>query len=832
MSVTLNTNIGQVLSGTMLTSHSSKINKDVISISTGQKFNFAGDYVSGGAKANKFMVQTDAYKNNLMQIRDGISLANSAEDALRSSENLLQKIRELAVQSSNGTFKTRYGDSEYSRAVGHFDITGGTPPAFASGTLRINSATDGFFAFGNLSITGSTDGTNASGTLSITGATNGDFSTASFDVTGGSSGANNKIDSISVNGVQINSSAIYHNGSNNSTAILIRNAINSSSTSPNYTATVSGNTVNISSADRSSSSNGFNISISSSGNVSTGNVSNFSGGVDPSQNTINSVTVNGVQVNSSSINVTGGNNDIALAIVNSINSNTSTPNYTASRSGSNVVITAATKNTSHNGYVISMNSSGDASASNSSLSGGATTSNTIIDQVRVNGVKINDNSINVTGGNSTVATAVANEINNSTSSPNYTAFASGSNVRITAVTKNTGHNGYSLTMNTLSGDATASNTSLAGGLSTSVNSISSVSVNGVQINDNTINVTGGNSTTASAIATAINNSTSSPNFTATSSGNLITITSTQQNSGQNGHVIDMNVSSGDATKGTVTNLSGGDSPTDSQVLSVNVAGTKINSNNINYLSNNATTAAAVAADINASTTNRNFTANAVGSRVFINSASKPFWADNNSVVTVTTKGDVTTGNETNLTGSVRISGGALTFINNEIKGFLDEYDQNLLNASFNTQKIFLGDTFSFQTGDVNNSTTISSPNYTHTALDRDTLDLTVNTANTSITYIDNEINNINNIRSQYSAFSNRLQSEIDFLGLSIVNNTDTLSKMKDTDIARSMANMTKNKLLETAARSVYFHSKLNTRYALDIIKKDNMFESESFKRFF
>ena len=832
MSVTLNTNIGQVLSGTLLTGHSNKINKDVVSISTGQKFNFAGDYVSGGAKANKFVIQTNAFKNNLMQIRDGISLANSAENALKSSENILQKIRELAVQSSNGTFKTRYGDAQYSQAVGHFDITGGTPPAFASGSFRINSATDGFFAFGNLAITGASDGANASGTLAVTGATIGEFSTASFDVTGGSSGVNNKIDSIIVNGVQLNNSAVNHNGDNNSTAQLIRDAINSSSSSPDYTATVTGNRVNISSADRSSSSNGFNISISSTGDVSTGNATNFTGGVDPSQNTINNVSVNGVQVIGSSINVTGGNNDIALAIVNSINSNTSIPNYTASRSGSNVIITAATKNTSHNGYVISMNSTGDASASNTSLSGGITTSNSVIDEVRVNGVKINDNSISVTGNNSNVATAVANEINNSSSNPNYTAFASGSNIRVTAVTKNTGHNGYLLTMNTLSGDAAASDTNLSGGLSTSVNSISSVTVNGVQINDNTINVTGGNSTIASAISTAINNSTTSPNFTATSSGNQITITSTQQDSGQNGHVIDMNVSSGDATKGSVSNLSGGDSPTDSQVLSVNVAGTKINTNDINYLSNNATTAAAVAADINASTTNRNFTANAVGSRVFINSATIPYWADNNSAVTVTTKGDVTTGNETSLTGSVRISGGALTYINEEIKVFLDEYDETLLNASFNTQKIFLGDTFSFQTGDVDNSTTISSPNYTHTALDRDTMDLTVNSTYTSITYIDNEINNINNIRSQYGAFSNRLQSEIDFLGLSIVNNTDTLSKMKDTDIARSMANMTKNKLLETAARSVYFHSKLNTKYALDVIKDDNLFESEGFKRFF
>ena len=41
----------------------------------------------------------------------------------------------------------------------------------------------------------------------------------------------------------------------------------------------------------------------------------------------------------------------------------------------------------------------------------------------------------MSGGNNSVATAVANEINNSTSNPNYTAFASGSNVRITAVTK-------------------------------------------------------------------------------------------------------------------------------------------------------------------------------------------------------------------------------------------------------------------------------------------------------------------------------------------------------------------------------------------------------------
>ena len=120
-------------------------------------------------------------------------------------------------------------------------------------------------------------------------------------------------------------------------------------------------------------------------------------------------------------------------------------------------------------------------------------------------------------------------------------------------------------------------------------------------------------------------------------------------------------------------------------------------------------------------------------------------------------------------------------------------------AKFADKDLFTGSSISFQTGGDLNNSTIVSPTYTFGGLDEDTLDITVNAAATSITYIDTTMNEVMNVRSEYAAFANRLESEIDYLSTSIISNTKSLSKIMDTDLALQTLQLTKSKVLENAA---------------------------------
>jgi flagellin len=73
-------------------------------LSTGKRINSAKDDAAGLAIASSMTSQVRGMNQAIRNANDGISLAQTAEGALGEITNMLQRIRELAVQSASGTY--------------------------------------------------------------------------------------------------------------------------------------------------------------------------------------------------------------------------------------------------------------------------------------------------------------------------------------------------------------------------------------------------------------------------------------------------------------------------------------------------------------------------------------------------------------------------------------------------------------------------------------------------------------------------------------------------------------------------------------------------------
>jgi flagellin len=72
-------------------------------LSSGLRINSAKDDVAGVAIADRMTAQVRGLNQGVRNANDGISLAQTAEGALQESTSILQRMRELAVQSANDT---------------------------------------------------------------------------------------------------------------------------------------------------------------------------------------------------------------------------------------------------------------------------------------------------------------------------------------------------------------------------------------------------------------------------------------------------------------------------------------------------------------------------------------------------------------------------------------------------------------------------------------------------------------------------------------------------------------------------------------------------------
>ena len=112
----VNTNVSASLSQAALARNERALSSSMERLSTGSKINSAADDAAGLAMASKFTSQIKGLDMAVKNANDGISMISTAEGALNEVTNMLQRMRELAVQSSNGTMTSddrTYLDKEY-----------------------------------------------------------------------------------------------------------------------------------------------------------------------------------------------------------------------------------------------------------------------------------------------------------------------------------------------------------------------------------------------------------------------------------------------------------------------------------------------------------------------------------------------------------------------------------------------------------------------------------------------------------------------------------------------------------------------------------------------
>ena len=99
----INTNIMSLNSQRNLNSSQSALQTSLQRLSSGLRINSAKDDAAGLAISERFTSQIRGLDQAVRNANDGISLAQTAEGALSESGNILQRIRELSVQSANAT---------------------------------------------------------------------------------------------------------------------------------------------------------------------------------------------------------------------------------------------------------------------------------------------------------------------------------------------------------------------------------------------------------------------------------------------------------------------------------------------------------------------------------------------------------------------------------------------------------------------------------------------------------------------------------------------------------------------------------------------------------
>jgi len=103
MASVINTNIASLNSQRNLSASQSSLSTSLQRLSSGLRINSAKDDAAGLAISDRMSSQIRGMNQATRNANDGVSMAQTAEGALASSGDILQRIRELAVQSSNAT---------------------------------------------------------------------------------------------------------------------------------------------------------------------------------------------------------------------------------------------------------------------------------------------------------------------------------------------------------------------------------------------------------------------------------------------------------------------------------------------------------------------------------------------------------------------------------------------------------------------------------------------------------------------------------------------------------------------------------------------------------
>ena len=120
----VNTNISASLAQASLAKNERALSKAMEQLSTGKKLNTAADDAAGLAISSRMTSQIVGLEQSVQNAHDAISMIQTAESALDEMTNMLLRMRELALQASNGTGSVadrNYLQDEFGRLKAEID---------------------------------------------------------------------------------------------------------------------------------------------------------------------------------------------------------------------------------------------------------------------------------------------------------------------------------------------------------------------------------------------------------------------------------------------------------------------------------------------------------------------------------------------------------------------------------------------------------------------------------------------------------------------------------------------------------------------------------------
>jgi flagellin len=113
----INTNVKSLIAQDSLRANNNKLATAMERLSTGSKVNSAKDDAAGLAIGTRMTSQVRGLNMAIKNANDGINLAQTAEGAMTEVTDMLQRMRELAVQAGNST------NSDADRAAMNDEVT-------------------------------------------------------------------------------------------------------------------------------------------------------------------------------------------------------------------------------------------------------------------------------------------------------------------------------------------------------------------------------------------------------------------------------------------------------------------------------------------------------------------------------------------------------------------------------------------------------------------------------------------------------------------------------------------------------------------------------------
>jgi flagellin len=237
---TINTNINSLNAQRNLSNSQASLSTSMARLSSGLRINSAKDDAAGLNIAERFTSQIRGLNQAARNANDGISLAQTAEGGLGSISSILQRVRELAVQSANATnsssdrqaLNDEVGQltSELDRVAANTQFNGQNlfDGSFGSAVYQVGANVNQTITAASVNVRTTAYGNNQVGSTTPTAASGTTASTGAFGANGVATGT------VAVNGF-VGSASITHAA--NATAKSIATQINDQKASTGVTAT-------------------------------------------------------------------------------------------------------------------------------------------------------------------------------------------------------------------------------------------------------------------------------------------------------------------------------------------------------------------------------------------------------------------------------------------------------------------------------------------------------------------------------------------------------------------------------------------------------------------